>query len=159
MASIDVQLDHELRAQELGLRQSRGEDFPPTAATFDLAPVDLEEGVSKAAGLFLRIYRELEQRPVAPAMTRAVLRQRLAGKLLEDGVGLVRGLEDFESLVLPGSMGTPHPLYLGLVNSFPQKFGQYPLLLPIKQRQVVLEPRLSLTKGAAQAESSTPGVA
>jgi glutamate/tyrosine decarboxylase-like PLP-dependent enzyme len=43
----------------------------------------------------------------------------LAGRLTEDGVGLVRALEDFESLVLPASMGTPHPLYLGLVNSSP----------------------------------------
>ena len=91
----------------------------PTAAAFDLAAVDLEEAANKAAGLFVRIYRELEQRPVAPAITRAVLRQRFAGKLTEDGVGLVAALEDFKSLVLPCSMGTPHPLYLGLVNSSP----------------------------------------
>ena len=90
-----------------------------TAAAFDLAAVDLEEAANKAAGLFVRIYRDLEQRPVAPAVTRAGLRQTLAGKLTEDGVGLLRTLEEFESLVLPGSMGTPHPLYLGLVNSSP----------------------------------------
>lgn len=91
----------------------------PTAAASDLAAVDLEEAAKKAADLFVRIYRDLEQRPVAPAITRAELRQALAGRLTEDGVGLVRTLEDFESLVLPGSMGTPHPLYLGLVNSSP----------------------------------------
>src|SRR6516225_2229160 len=90
----------------------------PTAA-FDIAAVDLEEAAKKASNLFVRIYRELEQRPVAPATTRLVLRQMLAGRLTEDGVGLVRALEDFESLVLPASMGTPHPLYLGLVNSSP----------------------------------------
>ena len=91
----------------------------PTAAAFDVKAVELEEAAIKAAGLFVRIYRDLEQRPVAPAVTRAALRQTLAGKLTEDGAGLVRALEDFESLVLPGSMGTPHPLYLGLVNSSP----------------------------------------
>ena len=91
----------------------------PLAAVFDLAAVDLEEAAKKAAGLAVRIYRELEQRPVAPAISRALLRQRLAGKLTDNGVGLVRALEDFESLVLPASMGTPHPLYLGLVNSSP----------------------------------------
>jgi glutamate/tyrosine decarboxylase-like PLP-dependent enzyme len=91
----------------------------PTAAAFDVKAVELEEAATKAAGLFVRIYRDLEQRPVAPAVTRAALRQTLAGKLTEDGAGLVRALEDFESLVLPGSMGTPHPLYLGLVNSSP----------------------------------------
>jgi aromatic-L-amino-acid/L-tryptophan decarboxylase len=90
-----------------------------TAAAFDVKAVELEEAATKAAGLFVRIYRDLEQRPVAPAVTRAALRQTLAGKLTEDGAGLVRALEDFESLVLPGSMGTPHPLYLGLVNSSP----------------------------------------
>ena len=91
----------------------------PADAAFDLNAVELEEAANKAAGLFVRIYRDLEQRPVAPAVNRAALRQTLAGKLTEHGVGLVRALEDFESLVLPGSMGTPHPLYLGLVNSSP----------------------------------------
>lgn len=89
------------------------------AQPFDLAAADLEEAVSRAGALFLRIYRELEQRPVAPPITRTALRKQFAATLMEEGVGLARALEDFERWVLPGSMGTPHPLYLGLVNSSP----------------------------------------
>ena len=31
----------------------------------------------------------------------------------------MQALEEFEQWVLPASMGTPHPLYLGLVNCSP----------------------------------------
>lgn len=86
---------------------------------FDLAAARLEEAAAKAASIFVSIYQGLEQRRVAPAINRAALRAKIAGTVLEDGVGLVRALEDFEQWVLPGSMGTPHPLYLGLVNSSP----------------------------------------
>jgi aromatic-L-amino-acid/L-tryptophan decarboxylase len=86
---------------------------------FNLAAMDLETAGQKAAELFISVYRGLEQRPVAPPVTRAALREQLAGTLTENGVGLVRALEDFERWILPGSMGTPHPLYLGLVNSSP----------------------------------------
>ncbi len=86
---------------------------------FDLAATGLEEAASKAAALFVSIYRELEQRPVAPPGTRAALRATFSGTLVEEGVGLLQALEEFERWVLPGSMGTPHPLYLGLVNSSP----------------------------------------
>jgi aromatic-L-amino-acid/L-tryptophan decarboxylase len=109
----------QLHVTECNQTMSSQHQGVPLAAVFDLAAVDLEEAARKAAGLAVRIYRELEQRPVAPAISRALLRQRLAGKLTDNGVGLVRALEDFESLVLPASMGTPHPLYLGLVNSSP----------------------------------------
>jgi aromatic-L-amino-acid/L-tryptophan decarboxylase len=86
---------------------------------FDIASTDLELAGSKAAALFTLIYRGLEQRPVAPPKTRAELRATLSGTLKEEGVGLMQALHDFENLVLPGSLGTPHPLYLGLVNSSP----------------------------------------
>jgi aromatic-L-amino-acid decarboxylase len=83
------------------------------------ASAGLEEAAAKAAAIFVSIYRELEERPVAPPTNRASLRATIAGTLVEEGVGLARALEDFERWVLPGSMGTPHPLYLGLVNSSP----------------------------------------
>jgi aromatic-L-amino-acid/L-tryptophan decarboxylase len=86
---------------------------------FDLTAAGLEEAADKAAALFVSIYRGLEERPVAPPATRAALRARLARTVVEDGVGLKQALEDFEEWILPGSMGTPHPLYLGLVNSSP----------------------------------------
>ena len=86
---------------------------------FDLASVGLEQAAAKAAALFLSIYRGLEDRPVSPPTSRKALREEVSGTLSEQGVGLVRALEDFERWILPGSMGTPHPLYLGLVNSSP----------------------------------------
>ncbi|HEV8255054.1 MAG TPA: pyridoxal-dependent decarboxylase [Vicinamibacteria bacterium] len=95
------------------------EDPAVEAEAFDLASQRLEEAAAKAAALFVSIYRGLEQRPVAPPTSRAALRAAIAGTVGEAGVGLVPALEDFERWVLPGSMGTPHPLYLGLVNSSP----------------------------------------
>ena len=86
---------------------------------FDLAAAGLEEAAAKAAALFVAIYRGLEERPVAPPTSRAALRATIAGTVTEDGVGLLPALEDFRRWVLPGSMTTPHPLYLGLVNSSP----------------------------------------
>jgi aromatic-L-amino-acid decarboxylase len=94
-------------------------DASEQGGPFDLASAGLEEAAAKAAALFVSIYRGLEQRPVAPPTSRAALRAAAAGSVAEEGVGLVRALEDFERWVLPGSMGTPHPLYLGLVNSSP----------------------------------------
>lgn len=96
----------------------------PNSATaredaFDLAATSLEEAASKAAALFVSIYRELEKRPVAPPKTRAALRETFSETLVDEGVGLLQALDEFEQWVLPGSMGTPHPLYLGLVNSSP----------------------------------------
>jgi aromatic-L-amino-acid/L-tryptophan decarboxylase len=95
---------------------------PSTTApsdTFDLAATDLEEAARMAAALFVSIYRDLEQRPVAPPSTRAALRATFSETLVDEGVGLLQTLDEFERWVLPGSMGTPHPLYLGLVNSSP----------------------------------------
>src|SRR2546427_4160419 len=86
---------------------------------FDLASMGLEEAAAKAAAIFDSIYRGLEERPVAPPANRAALRAMILGTVVDEGVGLVKALEDFEQWVLPGSMGTPHPLYLGLVNSSP----------------------------------------
>jgi glutamate/tyrosine decarboxylase-like PLP-dependent enzyme len=86
---------------------------------FDVAATNLEEAGKRAAELFTTIYRGLEQRPVAPAKTRTALRETFSGTLVDEGVGLLQALDEFERWVLPGCMGTPHPLYLGLVNSSP----------------------------------------
>jgi aromatic-L-amino-acid decarboxylase len=94
--------------------------MPPTDNTpFDLHREPLEEAVRRAGELFVEIYRGLEQRPVAPAVERGALTERFAGTLGDDGVGLLAALDEFRDQVLPACMGTPHPLYLGLVNSSP----------------------------------------
>src|SRR5947208_16014224 len=94
--------------------------MPPTdGAPFDLPREPLEEAARRAGELFVDIYRGLEQRPVAPAVDRGALMDRFAGTLGDDGVGLLAALDEFRERVLPACMGTPHPLYLGLVNSSP----------------------------------------
>jgi aromatic-L-amino-acid decarboxylase len=99
---------------------AEGAGHPPR---FDLALEPLEAAAKRAAELFVSIERGLESRPVAPATSRAALRERLAGTLGENGVGLLGALDEFERLILPGCMTTPHPLYLGLVNSSPLPGG------------------------------------
>src|SRR5262245_22869908 len=92
----------------------------PTESTpFDLPREPLEEAARRAGELFVEIYRGLEQRPVAPAVERGALLEQFAGTLGDDGLGLLAALDEFRARVLPASMGTPHPLYLGLVNSSP----------------------------------------
>jgi glutamate/tyrosine decarboxylase-like PLP-dependent enzyme len=95
---------------------AQGAGQPPR---FDLAVEPLEAAAQRAAELFVSITRGLESRPVAPATTRSALRDRFAGTLGENGVGLLSVLDEFERLILPDCMTTPHPLYLGLVNSSP----------------------------------------
>lgn len=89
------------------------------AQPFDLDAEPLEAAAQRAARIFVEIYRGLESRRVAPPFSREQLRDSFANTLNEDGVGLLDALQEFERTVLPGSMGTPHPLYLGLVNSSP----------------------------------------
>jgi aromatic-L-amino-acid decarboxylase len=94
--------------------------MPSTERTpFDLTREPIEEAARRAGELFVEIYRGLEQRPVAPTVERGALAERFAGTLDGDGIGLLAALEEFRERVLPASMGTPHPLYLGLVNSSP----------------------------------------
>jgi glutamate/tyrosine decarboxylase-like PLP-dependent enzyme len=94
--------------------------MPPTEnIPFDLTQEPLEEAAHRASELFVEIYRGLEHRPVAPAIERGALLEQFAGALGDDGVGLLVALDEFRERVLPASMGTPHPLYLGLVNSSP----------------------------------------
>src|SRR5579871_4346360 len=86
---------------------------------FDLFDEPLEVAVRRASELFVEIYRGLEQRRVDPGVQRATLAGQFDGTLGDEGVGLLKTLEEFREKMLPASMGTPHPLYLGLVNSSP----------------------------------------
>lgn len=90
-----------------------------TATTTRLELDTLGPATRQAARLFERIYLELEQRPVAPPESAEHVRSLFAGSLEDQGVGLERTLEEFETKVLPHSMGIAHPLYMGLVNSSP----------------------------------------
>jgi aromatic-L-amino-acid decarboxylase len=87
--------------------------------SFELHREPLDEAARRASDLFVEIYTGLERRRVDPGADPASLRRRFEDTLLEEGVGLLRVLEEFRTWVLPASMGTPHPLYLGLVNSSP----------------------------------------
>jgi aromatic-L-amino-acid decarboxylase len=87
--------------------------------SFELEREPLEEAAQRAAQLFVEIFAGLEDRPVDPRADREQLMARFRGTLTEEGTGLLRTLDEFRSQVLPASMGTPHPLYLGLVNSSP----------------------------------------
>ena len=95
---------------------AQGAGHPPG---FDLASEPIEAAAQRAAELFVSIERGLESRRVAPAATRSALQDRFTGTLGENGVGLLSVLDEFERLILPDCMTTPHPLYLGLVNSSP----------------------------------------
>jgi aromatic-L-amino-acid decarboxylase len=79
----------------------------------------LEEAARRAGDLFVQISRGLEDRRVFPLVERAELTEQFSGALGDAGIGLVAALDEFRERVLPACMGTPHPLYLGLVNSSP----------------------------------------
>src|SRR5256714_14609560 len=87
--------------------------------SFDLTREPLEAAARRAGELFVEIYRGLERRPVAPAVERGTLLEQFAGTLGDDGIGLLAALDEVRDRVLPACMGTPHPPYLGLVNSSP----------------------------------------
>lgn len=78
----------------------------------------LEEAAARTAKLFATIYRGLEERRVDPGSPRAALEARFAGTIADEGVGLLEALRETEEL-LPHCMGTPHPMYMGLINSSP----------------------------------------
>jgi aromatic-L-amino-acid decarboxylase len=87
--------------------------------SFDLTREPLEDAAGRAADLFVEIYRGLEDRRVDPGVDRDELRRLFRHTLTEEGIGLLPTLSEFRDRILPNSMGTPHPLYLGLVNSSP----------------------------------------
>lgn len=86
---------------------------------FNLDELDLEGAARQFAELFVEIYRNLEDRPVSRRPPFDELMEHFRGSLSEDGEGIPRLMEQLRQVVLPTSMGIPHPLYMGLVNSSP----------------------------------------
>jgi aromatic-L-amino-acid/L-tryptophan decarboxylase len=74
----------------------------------------LRPGTADASRLFLEIVEAVEDRPVSPPASPA----GLAG-IGEQGVGILRALEEVRDQILPHAMGIGHPCYMGLVNSSP----------------------------------------
>lgn len=91
--------------------------------SLDLSYESLQRASQRAAELFTEIYCQLEARRVDPGVTREEMYQVFSNSIGDKGVGLEQALEDFSQRVLPCSMGTPHPLYFGLVNSSPLPAG------------------------------------
>lgn len=91
--------------------------------SLDLSRDALRQAADRAAQLYTEIYAGLEDRRVDPGVTRAQMQALFAKSIGDEGVGLDRTLEEFAEKILPNSMGTPHPLYLGLVNSSPLPAG------------------------------------
>lgn len=88
--------------------------------SFELENEPLEEAARRALALFVELHRGLESRRVEPGPERPeVLARAIPGSLGDRGAGLLATLDEVARTVLPASMTTPHPLYLGLVNSSP----------------------------------------
>lgn len=77
----------------------------------------------RAVDLFAENFDGPPEHRVEPLCTRNELRELFAGTLGDDGVGVDCAIDDFARLVLPNSMRTPHPLYLGLINTSPLPGG------------------------------------
>lgn len=91
--------------------------------SLDLSRDALQRASERAAKLFTEIYDGLENRRVDPGVTRQQMQSLFKNTIGDDGIGLDNVLDEFEQKVLPNSMGTPHPLYFGLVNSSPLPAG------------------------------------
>ncbi|MFK8115581.1 MAG: aspartate aminotransferase family protein [Rubripirellula sp.] len=89
----------------------------------DLSREALLRASSRAAELYTEVYADLEQRAVSPAASREQMATLFADGIGEEGIGLDAALEEFAENVLPNCMGTPHPMYFGLVNSSPLPAG------------------------------------
>jgi aromatic-L-amino-acid decarboxylase len=87
--------------------------------SFELDREPMSEAARRAAELFVEIYTGLEGRRVDPGADHDELTDHFRGTLADEGAGLLETLEEFRERILPNSMGTAHPLYLGLVNSSP----------------------------------------
>ncbi len=87
--------------------------------SFEIDEEPLEQAAMRACEIFVDMYRGLEDRRVDPGIDREEVRRLFSGKLDDDGVGVLATLEEFRTQILPRSVATAHPLYLGLVNSSP----------------------------------------
>ena len=83
---------------------------------------DLARSANRAAAIYCQFLNDLATREVAPACDRESLRAAFAGTVDEEGIGFAAVLDEFEGVVLPNSMTTPHPRYAGLVNSSPLEY-------------------------------------
>jgi len=88
-------------------------------ASFEIEDEPLEQAGRRACEIFAEIYRGLERRRVDPGIDREDLRRHFSNTIGDEGIGLLASLEEFREEVLPRSVATAHPLYLGLVNSSP----------------------------------------
>ena len=82
----------------------------------------LDHAAYQAARAYLDIYEGLEARPIlSGAAERGGLEDFFAGSLPDEGVGVgvAQVLDEFTARIVPGSLGVPHPLYLGLLNCSP----------------------------------------
>jgi aromatic-L-amino-acid decarboxylase len=79
----------------------------------------LEEAATEAASLFVKIVGEVEARPISPPSTPADLAVLFGGNLDQKGIGLMPALHEFRDKILLHTLGIPHPLYCGLVQSSP----------------------------------------
>ena len=86
---------------------------------FDIDGEAIEAAAAKAAEIYADLFRGLESRPVSPGISSEELASVFEDSIPERGVGLVRAIEEFREKIVPASMATPHPLYLGLVNCSP----------------------------------------
>ena len=86
---------------------------------FDIDGEPIEAAAAQAAEIYAQLIRGLESRPVSPRISGEELASVFEDSIPERGVGLVRALEEFRDKIVPASMATPHPLYLGLVNCSP----------------------------------------
>jgi aromatic-L-amino-acid decarboxylase len=93
----------------------------PTSAADPRAydPRELERAARRTVDLLVQIYKGLEARRVDPGVSPEKMRALFSGTIADQGIGLEAAVEELEHEVLPYCMGTPHPMYLGLVNSSP----------------------------------------
>ena len=85
---------------------------------------DLAEGFREAAEAAVDLVRGIpERRPVSPGPVDAETQAFFDGALGDEGIGLQAAVKEFRERIADRSMATPHPLYLGLVNSSPLPGG------------------------------------
>ena len=91
--------------------------MPQAPSSFDRDA--LRRAGRRAVDLFVDNFDGPPDARVYPECDRQSLRPLLADTITADGVGIEQAVDDFARLVLPNCMRTPHPLYLGLVNTSP----------------------------------------
>ncbi|MCZ6689177.1 MAG: pyridoxal-dependent decarboxylase [Planctomycetota bacterium] len=85
---------------------------------------DLAEGFRAAAEVAIDTIRGLpDRKPVSPGSPDEELDQLFREGIGEEGIGLKEAVAEFREKLAPRFMATPHPLYLGLVNSSPLPGG------------------------------------